>query len=135
MSLNFHTYLLNSSICQSFPYKITAGVTKSSHQDRGPCYLQLLIFFFYIHSSLLLQNKKLLRLIFMIYDSKLDHRPLFTYIYCETILVGICFNMNKKHHIIYYTKPLQYTPCQLKYVQFQSLLFYSELNQVHGAYV
>ena len=37
--------------------KITASVTKSSHQDPGPCYLHLTIFFLYIHSPVLLQNK------------------------------------------------------------------------------
>ena len=35
-----------------FHMSITAGVTKSSHQDRGPCYLHLPIFFFYMPSSL-----------------------------------------------------------------------------------
>ena len=41
--------------------KITASVTKSSHQVRGPCYLHLPIFFSHVHSPpLLLGNKKLL---------------------------------------------------------------------------
>ena len=30
--------------------KITASITESSHQDRGPCYLHLPVSFFYIHS-------------------------------------------------------------------------------------
>ena len=47
-----------------FHMKITANVTKSSHQDRGPCYLHLQIFFFYIQSSLFRQNKKLLQSLF-----------------------------------------------------------------------
>ena len=40
-----------------FHMKITASVGKSSHQDRGPCYLHLPIFFLYIHSPFLLENK------------------------------------------------------------------------------
>ena len=32
-----------------FHMNITAKDTKSSHQDRGPCYLYLPIFFLYIH--------------------------------------------------------------------------------------
>ena len=49
-------------IIQSFPYEnhCTANVTKSKYQDCGQCYLQLSIFFLYIHSPLLLKNKKLL---------------------------------------------------------------------------
>ena len=68
-----------------FIKKITASVTKSSHQDRGPCYLHLPIFFLYIHSLLLLGNKKMLLLLFS--SEKLDHRPLFNDIYYDTILV------------------------------------------------
>ena len=40
-----------------FHMKITLSVKKSLYQDCGPCYLHLLIFFFYIHFSLLQQNK------------------------------------------------------------------------------
>ena len=49
-------------IIQSFPYEnhCTANVTKSKYQDCGQCYLQLSIFFLYIHPPLLLKNKKLL---------------------------------------------------------------------------
>ena len=51
-------------IIQSFPYEshCTANVTKSKYQDQdcGQCYLQLRIFFLYIHPPLLLKNKKLL---------------------------------------------------------------------------
>ena len=43
-----------------FHMKITVSATKSSHQDHGPCYLHLPIFFLYIHSPVLLQNKKFL---------------------------------------------------------------------------
>ena len=48
---------------ESFPYK-NHCVTKSSHQDCGPCYLHLPIFFLYIHSPLLLENKNLSRSMF-----------------------------------------------------------------------
>ena len=40
--------------------KITASVAKSFHQDRGPCYLHLPIFFLYMHSPFLQENKKVL---------------------------------------------------------------------------
>ena len=40
--------------------KIIASVAKSLHQDCGPCYLRLPIFFLNINSPLLLENKKLL---------------------------------------------------------------------------
>ena len=36
---------------QSFPYETTANVAKSSHQDRGPCYLHEHFFYLYILSS------------------------------------------------------------------------------------
>ena len=49
-------------IISLFHMESTASVTKSLHQDLGPCYLQLLIFFFYIHSFLLWQNKTFLQL-------------------------------------------------------------------------
>ena len=68
-----------------FDMKITVKVTKSSHLDQGLCYLHLSIFFFCVHSSLLQQNKKLLQSLFFL--SKLDHRPLFSYIYYKTILM------------------------------------------------
>ena len=40
-----------------------------------------------------------------VFLSKVDHGPLFSYIYYETILVGIGFNINNKHHIL----PIVYT--------------------------
>ena len=43
-----------------FKMKITANVTKGLHQDRGLSYLHLPIFFLYMHSPVLLQNKKFL---------------------------------------------------------------------------
>ena len=64
----------NSSL---FYTNITASVTKSSHQDRGPCYLHLLIFFWYLHSSLLEENKVVMIAVFL---SKLDPSPLFNHI-------------------------------------------------------
>ena len=40
-----------------FYMKITGSVKESSHEDRGPCYLHIQIFFLYIHCPLL--DKKL----------------------------------------------------------------------------
>ena len=40
--------------------KSTASVRKSLHQDLGPCCLHFPMFSLYIHSPLLLENKKLL---------------------------------------------------------------------------
>ena len=48
-----------TSLCL-FHMKTTASVTKSSHQDHGSWYLNLPIFFLYIHSPVLLQNQKFL---------------------------------------------------------------------------
>ena len=45
-----------------FHKKMTASVTKSS--NHGPCYLHLPIFFLYIFSPLLLENKTLLSSLF-----------------------------------------------------------------------
>ena len=54
--------------------KITVSVTKSSHQDCGPCYLHLPIFFLYIHSPLLLENKDLPRSMFSSVNKTTDQR-------------------------------------------------------------
>ena len=54
-----HTALPLLTIPSLFHMKITASVTKSSHEDCDLCYLHLQIFFLYIHSSSLLENKKL----------------------------------------------------------------------------
>ena len=43
-----------------FHIKITVGVKKSLHQNLHPCCLRLPMFSLYIHSPLLLENKKLL---------------------------------------------------------------------------
>ena len=57
-------FLLFCNIFHSlFNVKITVGVTKSSHQDCGLCYLHLPIFFLYTHTHttpVLLHNKKFL---------------------------------------------------------------------------
>ena len=53
--------------------KINASVTKSSHEDRDPCCLHLTIFFLYIHSPLLLENKKLLASLFSSANQTTDH--------------------------------------------------------------
>ena len=47
-----------------FCIKITANVTKSLHQDFGPCYLHLPIFSFTYTFLSVLQNKKLLLSLF-----------------------------------------------------------------------
>ena len=69
-------------IAQSFPCE-NHCVTKCLHEDCGLCYLHIHIFFLYIHSPLLLENKVNVITVFL---SKLD-RPLFNYIYYETVLV------------------------------------------------
>ena len=50
----------NQRIRKLFHIKITASVKKSSHQDLGLCCLHLPMFFLDIHSTLLLENKKLM---------------------------------------------------------------------------
>ena len=62
---------LNSSL---FRMKSTASVTKSSHQDCGPCYLHAPIFLFYIHPPFLLESKKLLWL--LLSSGKQEHYSL-----------------------------------------------------------
>ena len=64
-----------------FNMKITASLTKSWHQDRGPCYL---LIFFLIHTLCASAGKE------KVVVSKLDHRLLSTdynHIYYETVLV------------------------------------------------
>ena len=72
-----------SIILNLFHIKTTASVTKSSHQGRGPCYLQLPIFF--LHSLLPMEKWKVV--VIHVFLSKLDRISLLNYIYCETILV------------------------------------------------
>ena len=43
---------ISEELLQSFHTNITASVTKSPHQDRGPCDLHLHIFFSYIYTLL-----------------------------------------------------------------------------------
>ena len=43
-----------------FHMEIPASIKKRSHQDRGLCYLHLPVFFLYIDSPFLQQNKELL---------------------------------------------------------------------------
>ena len=59
--------------------KTTVSVTKSLHQDHDPCYLHLAIYFLYIQSPILLENKK------CYYDCCFPQqiRPLFNDIYFE----------------------------------------------------
>ena len=52
------------------------------------------LFFFLIHTL-----SSSAAVVITVFLSKLDHRPLFNYIYCETVLERIGFNMiNKRHH-------------------------------------
>ena len=67
------------SLCRM---KITASVTKSSRQDCGPCYLHLLIFF--LSYTLLFCPE----ISFCDRCFPQQIRPLFSDIYCETILAS-----------------------------------------------
>ena len=72
--------------------KITASVTKSFHEDCGPCYLH---FFSYIYTLLLCRKICFKVVLTAVFPSKLDHRPFFNDVYYETILG---FNMINKRH-------------------------------------
>ena len=61
---------------------------------------------------------------------KLDHRPLFNYILRGYSSGRVDFNMNNKRHTAYIIHHVK-----LNNVKFQSLLFYTELNEVCGNYV
>ena len=96
--------------------KITANATKSSHQDRGSCFLHLPIFFLYKYTALLLQNKKLLSS--LLFLSKVDHRSLFNYTLRDYSHVRIDFSMISKqspdsaygiHHVS--LNPLSFDYC------------------------
>ena len=80
--------------------KITTSVTKSSHQDRCPCYLHLPIFFLYIHYPFLLENKKLCDRCFP--QRIIPHNTVQLYCYSS---VRIDFNIINKRH----TLPVLYT--------------------------
>ena len=71
---------------------ITASVTKSYHQDCGPCYLQLPIFFFHMYTLLFCDRKKIGAIVAFL--SKLDHRPIFfdyIYLYIYMYLYNIIY--------------------------------------------
>ena len=70
-----------SWVCSLFQMKFSASATKSSHQDRGPCYFHLPIFFIYIHCSSAGKQKVVVIAVFL---DKLDHRPLFNDIYYKS---------------------------------------------------
>ena len=86
--------------CSLFHMKITESVKKSSHEDRGPCYLHSPIFFL-IHTL-----SSSAAVVITAFLSKLNHRPLFSYIYYETTLQRIGFNIINKPHTL-----LPITPC------------------------
>ena len=60
--------------------KITASVTKSSSRSEAMLFTLTYFFFLYINSPLLLENKKI-TVIAVFLLNKLDHRPLFNYIF------------------------------------------------------
>ena len=70
-----------SWVCSLFQMKFSASATKSSHQDRGPCYFHLPIFFIYMHCSSAGKQKVVVIAVFL---GKLDHRPLFNDIYYKS---------------------------------------------------
>ena len=74
----------NEDMNQSFTYENHCECYDHSHQDRGRRYLHLPNFFPCIHSPPLLKNEKLLWLLFF---SNSDYRPLFSDIYYKTILM------------------------------------------------
>ena len=97
--------------------KITASLTESWYQDRGPCYLHLAIFF--------LIHKKLLPL-FIVFLRKLDHRLLSNHICYETALVWGLVSTG----LTIATHCLLCKTCYFKSVKFQLLLFSTELKEV-----
>ena len=107
--------------------KITASDTKSSHHDRGPCYLHLPFFLLHTHFSSAAKKKTC------------DHcfpqeiRPWNTvqlYMLRDYLSRRIGFNMNIKRHPL----PIVYT-ILVRIHKFQSLLFYSELKELCVSYV
>ena len=72
-------------------------ISRAFTAESSPLHIVTSIIFISIR-PLLRQNKKMLRSLFFL--RKLDHGPLFSYIYYETILVGIGFSMNNKRHIL-----------------------------------
>ena len=98
--------------------KITASVTKSSHQDRGPCYSHLPII---SYTSTLLYCCKMKSCCDHCFPQKI--RPQITvqlYIARDYCLVRVGFNMINKRRTL---------------SKFRSFVFYSELNEVCGNYV
>ena len=65
-----------------FQMRITASVSKSSHQDFGLWYLHLPILLHALSSSTVKEKV----VVVAVFRSKLDHRPLFNYTYYETVL-------------------------------------------------
>ena len=107
--------------------KITAKVTKSLHQDCGPCFLHLAILFLYMHFRLLLKIKSCCICCFSQQTSRLQtNGQLYILQGCSSVKSG--FNMINKCHTLS-------APCLFKSARFQSLLFYSELNEVCSNYV
>ena len=107
--------------------KITASDTKSSHHDRGPCHLHLP--FFLLHTHFSCRKRKTC----CDHCSLQEIRPRNTvqlYILRDYLSRRIGFNMNNKRHPL----PIVYT-ILVRIRKFQSLLFYSELNELCGSYI
>ena len=114
-----------------FHMKITVSVTKSLHQNHGLCYLHLTSFFSFTY-TLLFCNKIKICCDWCFPQQIIPKTMIQLYIYYENILVWGLVSLSITNTT--YTLPIVYT-CQFEYVQFKSLLFYSELNEVHGSYV
>ena len=107
--------------------KITAIDRKSSHHDRGSCFLHLPFFLLQTHFSFAAKEKLCC-----------DHcfpqqiRPQNTVqlnVLRDYLSGRIGFSLNNKCHPL----PILYT-LLVRVRKFQSLLFYSELNEVHSSY-
>ena len=95
----FRIFLKSCRILSLFHIKITGSVTQSLDQDRGWCYLHLSILFLYIHSLLLLENKKLLWSLFSSANYTTEHCSIiYVYMLQGYSSVRIGFNMIKKCH-------------------------------------
>ena len=66
LSCSAELFLINPIMVSLFHIKVTANISKTFHQDCGPCYLHLLNIFFSVNSPLLKENKKLLWLLFFL---------------------------------------------------------------------
>ena len=96
-----------------------------------PCHLHLPIFFFYIHSPLLLDNKKLLWLLFSSANYSAQHCSIISWNVPWLCMLRDYSSARISSNIINKcrTLPVVYT-ILFKSVKFHSLLLYSQLNKV-----